>query len=208
MPWGSSDGDVPDGVEVWRDDFADPATPATGVDRVIAEHGRLDIVIATHARSADGDLDSVTADELDACFAVNVRSVVLLAQAFAAAHSPSPSGQPPCGRMMWFTSGQHLGPMPGELPYVVSKGALHQMTVSLSASLASAGIVANCINPGPGDTGYADAATVAAVAQRFPDGRWGHPDDIADLVEFLASDRGAWIRGQVLNTEGGFDRFG
>jgi 3-oxoacyl-[acyl-carrier protein] reductase len=41
----------------------------------------------------------------------------------------------------------------------------------------------------------------------FPDRRWGTPDDIANLVEFLVSDAGAWIRGQVLDTEGGFDRF-
>ncbi|MGI9644381.1 MAG: SDR family oxidoreductase [Ilumatobacteraceae bacterium] len=47
----------------------------------------------------------------------------------------------------------------------------------------------------------------AAVAERFPDARWGTPEGVADLVEFLASDRGAWIRGQVINSEGGWDRF-
>ena len=108
--------------------------------------------------------------------------------------------------MIWFTSGQHLQPMPSEMPYAISKGALEAMTPTLAAALSAAGIAANCINPGPVDTGYADAATHAAVAKMFPGGRWGTPDDVANLVEFLVSDKGAWIQGQVLNSEGGFRR--
>ncbi len=204
QPWGGGEVDLP--VPVTRDDMEDPATPARIVDDAVARHGRLDIVVATHARSADGTLADTTAEQLDRTWAINVRSVVLLAQRFAAVHKPAPADSPPVGRMLWFTSGQHLGPMPGELPYAISKGALHQMTVTLDAALSPSRIVANCINPGPVDTGYADAAAREQVATMFPDGRWGLPDDVADLVEFLVSDRGAWLRGQVLNTEGGFDR--
>jgi 3-oxoacyl-[acyl-carrier protein] reductase len=89
----------------------------------------------------------------------------------------------------------------------VSKGALHQMTGSIDHALSASRIVANCINPGPVDTGYADDASHAAVAGMFPDRRWGTPDDVANLVGFLVSDAGGWIRGQVLDSEGGFDRF-
>ena len=98
--------------------------------------------------------------------------------------------------------------MPGvEIAYAVTKGALHQMTRSIDHALSRSRIIANCINPGPVDTGYADGDVHAAVASRFPDGRWGTPTDIADVVGFLVSDEGAWIRGQVLDVEGGFRRF-
>lgn len=110
--------------------------------------------------------------------------------------------------MVWFTSGQHRAPMDGEIAYAVTKGALHQMTRSIDRALARSRIVANCVNPGPVDTGWADPATRAAVARMFPDGRWGTPGDVAAVVGFLVGDDGGWIRGQVIDAEGGFDRFG
>lgn len=205
MPWGSAAVDLP--VPVARHDLEDPEVPGALIDEVVAEHGRLDIVIATHARSAHDSLAEVTATELDRCWAVNVRSIVLMAQRFGEVHGPEPAGQPPIGRLIWFTSGQHQGPMDSEIAYAVSKGALHQMTASIDHALAGSRIIANCVNPGPVDTGWADAPTRTRVAEMFPDRRWGTPDDIADLVDFLVGDAGAWLRGQVLNAEGGFDRF-
>lgn len=204
QPWGSSDVEL--AVPVLRHDMAHPGAPSAVVDEVIAAHGRLDIVVAAHAYSADGTLAETTAEQLDQSWAVNVRSIILLAQRFAEVHEASPSEAPPLGRMLWFTSGQHLGPMAGELAYAVTKGALHQMTTTLTAALAPARIVANCINPGPVDTGWADPPTKQHVAAMFPDGRWGTPENVADLVEFLVSDQGASIRGQVVNAESGFDR--
>jgi 3-oxoacyl-[acyl-carrier protein] reductase len=213
--WPSHDAEMPWGEDplaglpfpVGRHDLEDPAAPAALVDEVAERHGGIDIVVAVHARSSANPLASVTADELDRCWAANVRSVVLLAQRFADRHLPSPAGEPPIGRMLWFTSGQHLGPMDGEIAYAVSKGALHQMTRSIDRALSTSRIVANCINPGPVDTGYAEGGIHARIAARFPDGRWGTPDDIADVVAFLVADSGAWIRGQVVDAEGGFDRF-
>ena len=205
MPWREGAIDLP--VPVRRDDFDDADVPAAVVDAVIAEHGRLDIVVATHARSSHTSLADVDAAELDRCWRVNVRSIVLLAQRLAEVHVPAPADSPPTGRLLWFTSGQHIGPMESEIAYAVSKGALHQMTASIGHTLAASRIVANCINPGPVDTGYADEATHDSVGAMFPDRRWGTPDDVANVVEFLVSDAGAWIRGQVLNSEGGFDRF-
>jgi 3-oxoacyl-[acyl-carrier protein] reductase len=131
-----------------------------------------------------------------------------MARRFAEVHQPAPAEALPTGRMLWFTSGQHLSPMDGEIAYAVSKGALHQMTASIDHALAAKRIVANCINPGPVDTGYLPDDIRDMVARRFPDGHWGRPDDVANLVEFLVTDAGAWIRGQVLNSEGGFNRFG
>ncbi len=206
QPWDATPAELP--IDVAHDDLADPATPAAIVDRTIDTHGRLDIVVATHARSSDHDLANSTAAELDLCWAVNVRSVLLLAQRFAAVHEPSPDGTTPQGRMVWFTSGQAHGPMHGELPYAVTKATLHQMTATVAAAVAPSGIIANCINPGPVDTGYADDALLAAGAQRFPDRRWGTPDDIARVVTLLAGDELAWLRGQVIDVDGGFQYAG
>ena len=206
MPWGEQQLD-PLPFEIGRHDLEDPAAPQSLIDEIVELHGRIDIVAAVHARSSHASLDEVTADELDRCWAANVRSVVLLAQRFAQRHVSIHSSEPPVGRMLWFTSGQHLGPMDGEIAYAVSKGALHQMTQSIAHALSRSRIVANCINPGPVDTGYAEVDVHAAAAAMFPDGRWGTPADIADVVAFLVSDEGAWIRGQVLDVEGGFNRF-
>jgi 3-oxoacyl-[acyl-carrier protein] reductase len=76
----------------------------------------------------------------------------------------------------------------------------------LADTLADRGIVANCINPGPVDTGWASPELHARVATMFPTGRWGTTDDVANLVGFLVGDAGAWIQGQVINSEGGFRR--
>lgn len=207
MPWGGGTLAVLP-FDVQRHDLEHPDVPAALVEEVVARHGRIDVIIAVHARSSLASLADVTGSELDRCWAANVRSVVLLAQRFAQVHTPPPLPAPPVGRMLWFTSGQHHGPMDGEIAYAVSKGALHQMTRSIDHALAASRIVANCINPGPVDTGYADAAALAMGAAKFPDRRWGTPEDVANLVEFLVTDAGAWIRGQVIDSEGGFNRFG
>jgi 3-oxoacyl-[acyl-carrier protein] reductase len=206
MPWGE---DPVEGLPftVGSHDLEDPDTPATLIDEVVDEHGRIDIVVAVHARSSPLSFAEVTATELDRCWAANVRSIVLLARRFAERHEPAPADHPPTGRMIWFTSGQHIAPMDGEIAYAVSKGALHQMTSSIDHALAARRIVANCINPGPVDTGYAPPDLHRRIASMFPDGRWGTPTDVANLVAFLVSDEGAWIRGQVLDSEGGFRRW-
>jgi 3-oxoacyl-[acyl-carrier protein] reductase len=183
-------------------DFADPLAPQRVVERAVEAFGGVDVLVANHARSAQQSLEDVTAEELDRCWAVNARAVVLLVQAFAAHHA----GGRPHGRIVLFTSGQHLGPMPDELPYAISKGAVQQMTRSLADAVADRAIALNTINPGPVDTGYATGAVHAEVAARFPGGRWGRPDDVAKVVGWLVSEESAWVSGQVIDAEGGFRR--
>jgi 3-oxoacyl-[acyl-carrier protein] reductase len=181
-------------------DLALPAAPASLIDWAYDECGALDALVATHARSSEGYLEEVTATEIDLSYAVNVRATLLLIQAYAARHDDARPG----GRVITFTSGQHHGPMPNELAYIASKGALQQLTTSLAAHLARRRITVNCIDPGPVDTGYADEESREFVAARMPQARWGTPVDVANLVEFLVSDAAAWITGQTLVSDGGW----
>ena len=183
-----------------QDDLADAATPAALVDEAAAELGGLDVLVAAHARSSDVPLAASTTAELDLCWAVNVRATLLLVQRFAAVPRPADKG----GRVVLFTSGQHLGAMPGQLPYVATKGALQQVTGTLANELAPSGITVNCVNPGPVDTGYADEASREVVAGRMPFGRWGRPEDTAELIAWLVGDGGGWITGQTLVSDGGW----
>jgi 3-oxoacyl-[acyl-carrier protein] reductase len=184
-----------------EEDFEDPTAPRRVVEAAVAAFGGVDVLVACHARDSHQALDAVTAAELDRTWAVNARAVVLLVQAFAALHD---AARP--GRVVLFTSGQHLGPMADELPYAISKGAVHQMTASLADALAGRGITVNAVNPGPVDTGWASPELREELRSAFPAGRWGEPDDIAAVVAWLVSPESAWVTGQVINAEGGFRR--
>lgn len=181
-------------------DLADPDGPSRVVSAAYDAFGRLDVLVCNQARSgSDGPLADMDAAKLDAHWAVNARASILLARSFAALGGP--------GRIVFLTSGQDLGPMRDEVAYAASKGALSSITATLADELAGAGVTVNTVNPGPVDTGYAPPDAHAAVAARFPSGRWGEPDDPARLIAWLATDEASWITGQVINTEGGFRRW-
>lgn len=189
-------------------DLADPAAPAELIATAAAAlGGRLDILVANHARSgSDGPLDAIDAGMLDAHWAVDTRSVVLLVQAYARLRQelPAPTRG---GRVMMMTSGQDIaGGMPDEIAYALQKGALASITRSLATTLAERAVTVNTVNAGPVDTGYLTGEVHAAVAARFPAGRWGMPDDPARILAWLATDEADWVTGQVIDSEGGFRR--
>jgi 3-oxoacyl-[acyl-carrier protein] reductase len=184
-------------------DLALPDTPAELIDAAVAACGHLDILVCNHARSGgDGPLGTLDAKMLDAHWAVNTRSSILLTQAFAARHDGRPGG-----RVIFMTSGQDLGPMADEVAYAASKGALASITKTLADQLADRRITLNAVNPGPVDTGYAPPEAHEAVRRHFPQQRWGVPDDPARLIAWLVTDEAIWITGQVINSEGGFRRW-
>jgi 3-oxoacyl-[acyl-carrier protein] reductase len=110
------------------------------------------------------------------------------------------------GRIVNFSSGQHLGPMPDELAYAMSKAAIVTFTQSLAPAVMGKGITVNVVNPGVTDTGWITPALAEELLPAMPAGRFGTPDDAAHAVAWLASDEAAWITGQVINSEGGFLR--
>jgi 3-oxoacyl-[acyl-carrier protein] reductase len=183
-------------------DLGDPDTPQRVIEKAIDAFGAVDALVVNHAHGSDQSLETVTAKELDRAWAVNARAAVLLTQAFAASHDDDRAH----GRIVLFTSGQHLGPMPGELPYVLGKGAIHQVTRTLADELADRGITVNAINPGPIDTGWPSDELRERLRSAFPAGRWGRPEDIAPIVAWLVSPDSAWMAGQVIDAEGGFRR--
>jgi 3-oxoacyl-[acyl-carrier protein] reductase len=185
-------------------DLAGPGAPARLISAAAHALGHLDILVCNHARSGgDGPLGTLDAAMLDAHWAVNTRSAILLAQAFAAQHDGRPGG-----RVIFMTSGQDLGPMTGEIAHAASKGALASITRTLADHLAGQAITLNTINPGPVDTGYSTPEAHEMVRHHFPQGQWGTPDDPARLIAWLATDEAAWITGQTINAEGGFRRSG
>lgn len=189
-------------------DLADPDEPAALVHRAVdALGGRLDVLVANHALSGgDGDLATVDAAMLDAHWAVDTRSVLLLVRAYARHRAALPP-RTPGGRVVMMTSGQdHGAGMPGEIAYALQKGALASVTRSLATALAEHAVTVNTVNPGPVDTGWLTGEAHDAVAAMFPAGRWGMPDDPARLIAWLATDEAEWITGQVIHSEGGFRR--
>ncbi|MQA99356.1 MAG: SDR family oxidoreductase [Actinobacteria bacterium] len=181
-------------------DLSHSEAPLRLVEAARVALGHIDILIANHARSSQQSLEQLTAEELDLSFQVNARSTLLLIKEWAAQYDDAKT----TGRVIMLTSGQHLEPMPSEIPYAAAKAVIQQMTPTLASHLGRRRITVNSINPGPTDTGWATPQTHERVLRQMPFGRWGAPDDAASLVAWLASDEGQWITGQTINSEGGF----
>jgi 3-oxoacyl-[acyl-carrier protein] reductase len=211
MPW-ASDEDEPEallgelraagvraeGVEA---DLSRPDSPGSLLDVTEERLGRPSILVNTAAYSARESFEDLDAETLDVHYAVNVRAMALLSVGFAKRY---PGG--PGGRIVNFSSGQSLGPMPGELAYVATKGAIEAFTLTLAAEVGHKGITVNAINPGPTDTGWMSEEMKREIISKSPSGRIGQSEDAARLVACLAGDEAAWITGQLIHSEGGFRR--
>jgi 3-oxoacyl-[acyl-carrier protein] reductase len=182
-------------------DLAAPDAAPRLLDDVCERLGTPRILVNNAAHSVRASFQTLDAAALDAHYAINVRTSALLCAELARR-----LGHDRAGRIVNLVSGQSLGPMPGELAYVASKGALEAFSVSLAGELAERGITVNAVNPGVTDTGWMTPEERVELLPRHPLGRFGLPQDVARLVAFLAGDDGGWITGQVLHSEGGFRR--
>ena len=189
-------------VDYVEHDFMDPEGPELVMRAAVKTYGHVDIVDANHACSIDDSLETLDAKQLDRHLLVNIRGTLMLVKAFAAQHDGRQGG-----RVFMMTSGQHMGiSSADEISYMTSKAALHWLTGPLSTVLIDRGITVNTINPGPVDTGYATGDRWQSIHDRMPLGRWGQPDDVANVIGWLCTDAAQWITAQVVNSEGGFRR--
>jgi 3-oxoacyl-[acyl-carrier protein] reductase len=159
------------------------------------------VLVNNAAYSTTQSWDELSAEELDRHYQVNARGSSMLSIAFARQFERGHGG-----RIISLTSGQSLGPMPNELAYAVSKGAIEAFVKSFAFSVGHLGITVNAVNPGPNDTGWMSDKLKADLEPRFTLGRIGQPEDVSRVVAFLASPAADWITGQVINVEGGFLR--
>jgi len=108
------------------------------------------------------------------------------------------------GRIITITSVAAVAGNRGQVNYSAAKGALHSATKSLALEVASRGITVNAVAPGIIATPMSqDSFDASAIARLVPMKRAGQPQEVADLVSFLASERASYISGQVISINGG-----
>ncbi len=181
-------------VELLPADLEDAGAAAALVDRARRYSGALAALLLSRCESVDSTILDTTVESFDRHDAVNVRASGLLVAAFA---RQLPGGG---GSVVALTSDH----MVGHVPYGATKGALDRIVPAAAHELGGLGLRANVVNPGPADTGWMNDELRAELITARPAGRLGVPRDTADLVGFLLSDRGRWINGQVLSSNGGF----
>ncbi|NIH82431.1 SDR family oxidoreductase [Amycolatopsis viridis] len=183
----------------------DAAALWSGFDAEIHRHTpepAVDIIVNNAGIGRSADLTSLTEDGFDEVFAVNVRAPFFIVQEGLKRLRDA-------GRIINISSGAAHLAMPEAIAYGATKSALDNFTRNLAKELGPRGITANSVAPGIIDTDVnagwlrgnpeaeAHAASLAAL------GRVGRPEDVADIVAFLASDDARWVTGKVVDATGG-----
>ncbi|MDT7788183.1 MAG: 3-oxoacyl-[acyl-carrier protein] reductase [Pseudonocardiales bacterium] len=190
----------PDNGFAIQADSGDPEAVVAAVEEAAAEFGRLDVLVNNAAVFQVGPLEDLGQEEFDRTMAVNVRAPFLASRA-AARHMREG------GRIISIGSNVAVhSPFPGFSLYSASKTALIGMTKGLARELAPRGITANIVNPGPIDTDLnpADGPMADTIRGLTALGRFGRPEEIAEVVAALAGDAGTYVTGASINADGGF----
>ena len=176
------------------------------VSKTEAEFGRIDVLVNAAGHISSGTIENTPFDAWDAMLNINLRAVFLLMQ------KALPSIIQSRGNIVNVSSVTGLRAFPGVLAYCVSKAGLDQLTRCAALELAAKGVRVNAVNPGVVVTeihkrgGMSEeqyAAFLEHSKQTHPLGRVGQAGEIAELVLFLASDRGSWITGATYSIDGG-----
>jgi len=176
------------------------------VDRTMAAFGRIDVLVNAAGIISTGTIDSTTLDAWDTMMNVNVRAPFYLMQR-AMPHLIRSQGS-----VVNVSSVTGLRAFPGILAYCASKAAVDQLTRCAALELASQGVRVNAVNPGVvltglhrsgGMTEAAYSAFLEHSKTTHPLGRVGRPEEVAELIFFLASERAGWITGATVSIDGG-----
>jgi NAD(P)-dependent dehydrogenase (short-subunit alcohol dehydrogenase family) len=185
-------------------DVADPEQVEATVSQVVADFGRVDVLVNNAGINIRGAIETLSLDEFEAVQATNVTGVWLMCRAVA----PFLKAQQ-YGRVINMGSILSLVSIADRTPYAASKGAVMQLTRTLALEWASYAITVNAILPGPFGTEMNqslldDPEKYQAFVDRIPIGRWGELDEIGGLVVFLASEAASFITGTGILIDGGW----
>lgn len=172
----------------------------TLVDRIHEEEGRIDILVNNAATLPLLDLLTATPEAFDEAVAVNLRGLFFTTQAVAAR-------MPPGGRIV--NIGSSFGktvPTAGLDLYSMGKFAMAGLTRAWAHDLAPRGVTVNCVQPGPVDTDMnpKDGPLAGFLTPRTAIKRYGHVDEIAEMVAYLVGPRTDNVTGAILDNDGGF----
>lgn len=188
-------------------DVADDASVRAGVERVVAEFGRIDIVVNNAGIGAQGNIEANADDEWHRVLDINVVGMVRVARAALPHLRQSPSAAIVNTSSIAATAG-----LPERALYSASKGAVAALTRAMAADHLREGIRVNAVNPGTADTPWIGrllasapdpAAERAALEARQPHGRLVAAEEIADAVAYLASPAAGSTTGIALAVDGG-----
>ncbi|QDS89074.1 3-oxoacyl-[acyl-carrier-protein] reductase FabG [Rosistilla ulvae] len=180
-------------------DVADPQQVRKLFETAEEAFGGVDAVVVNAGTITKCPIVDLTIEQFDAMVSVNLRGSFLTAQEAAKRIGCN-------GRLIFISSGLAARPMAGTAVYSATKAALDAMTVSLSKELGERDITVNSVQPGatvPGMFEQSGDDAAEKFAAMSPFGRLGHPDDIADVVSFVASDSARWMTGQTIRVDGG-----
>jgi len=182
-------------------DAADAAAVKAAVEKTVATFGRLDVLVNNAGTAIPKTFEEATLEDIDRVLDINVRGVFVATQA-ALKHMKSGS------RIIMIGSavGERVL-VPGLVPYSATKGAVKIFTQGLSREVGSRGITINNVQPGPIDTDLNPAAGDWAVPQKAATAldRYGHVDEVAALVAFVAGPESSYITGANLTVDGGMN---
>jgi 3-oxoacyl-[acyl-carrier protein] reductase len=182
-------------------DAADAEAVKDAVEKAVGTFGRLDVLVNNAGTAIPKPFEETTLDEMDRVLNINIRGVFATTQA-ALKHMNDG------GRIIMVGSAVgERAVAPGLVPYAATKGAVKMFTQALSREVGSRGITVNNVQPGPIDTDLNPASGDWAVPQKAATAlnRYGHVEEIAAMVAFLASPESSYITGANLTVDGGMN---